>query len=100
MKCVRPAFYLDIAGEELWLLERAGAEVADHWHESLWQTLDFLAAHPHIGRERRDLKHHGIRSWRIKGFERWLILYEIRDDAIVFYRVVPGSMNLSDLSLD
>jgi plasmid stabilization system protein ParE len=60
---VRPAFYLDIAAEELWLLERAGADVADRWHESLWKTIDFLAEHPFIGRERRDLKQAGIRSW-------------------------------------
>ena len=47
---VRPAFYLDIANEELWLLEHAGGEIAERWHESLWKTIDFLEKHPLIGR--------------------------------------------------
>ena|SRR6266496_996099 len=91
---VRPSFYFDIAQEELWLLEHAGAETADRWHESLWATIEFLEQHPLIGRELRDLKHIGIRSWRIKGFERWLIFYGVNDDVLVLYRVVSGTMNL------
>lgn len=94
---VRPAFYLDIAQEELWLLEHAGPEIADRWHESLWKTIEFLDQHPFIGRERRDLKHRGIRSWRLKEFERWLIFYSVRDDVLVLYRVVSGTMNLAEL---
>jgi plasmid stabilization system protein ParE len=91
---VRPAFYLDIAHEELWLLEHAGAEVADRWHESLWETIGFLEQHPFIGRKRRDLKHKEVRSWRVKDFERWLIFYDVRDDVLVLYRVVSGTMDL------
>ena len=91
---VRPAFYFDVAKEELWLLEHAGTEIADRWHESLWNALEFLENHPFIGRERHDLKHRGIRSWRIKDFDRWLIFYGVNDDVIVFYHVVPGTMNL------
>jgi plasmid stabilization system protein ParE len=91
---VRPAFLFDVAREELWLLENAGAEIADKWHEALWNALEFLEKHPLIGRERHDLKHRGIRSWRIKGFDRWLIFYGVNDNAIVFHRVVPGTMNL------
>jgi|SRR2546422_808595 len=97
---VRPAFYLDITETELWLLEHAGADTADRWHESLWKTIEFLEKHPFIGRERRDLKHNGIRSWRIKDFERWLIFYGVRDDAIVLYRVVSGTMNLFKLRFE
>ena len=41
------------------------------------KTIEFLEKHPFIGRERRDLKHHGIRSWRVKDFERWLIFYGV-----------------------
>jgi plasmid stabilization system protein ParE len=98
-KRVRPAFYLDIAQEELWLLEHAGTEVADRWHEALWNTLAFLESNALIGRERHDLRHRGIRSWRIKDFERWLVFYGVQDDVIVFYRVVPGTMNLFNLRL-
>jgi plasmid stabilization system protein ParE len=95
---VRPAFYLDVAQQELWLLEHAGAEIADRWHEALWKTIEFLQRHPLIGRERRDLKHTGIRSWRIKDFGRWLIFYGVRDDILVLYRVASGTMDLAELS--
>ncbi len=97
---VRPAFYLDIEQAELWLLEHAGAEIADRWHEALWGTIVFLGEHPFIGRERRDLKHRGVRSWRIRGFERWLVFYGVRDDVLVLYRVVLAAMNLPLLSFD
>jgi len=84
----------------LWLLEHASSEIADRWHESLWKTIEFLQHHPFIGRERRDLKHKGVRSWRVKDFERWLIFYGVRDDVIVLYRVVSGTTNLLKLRLD
>ena len=49
---IRPAFYHDMEREELWLLEHAGSEIADRWHEKLWHTLAFLQKHPLIGRAR------------------------------------------------
>src|SRR5438034_6436946 len=99
-RLVRPVFYLDIAEAELWLLEHAGAEIADRWHESLWKTIEFLQQHPLLGRERRELRHRGIRSWRVKGYPRWLIFYGVRDDVLVLYRVVSGTMNLLKLRFD
>jgi len=59
---VRPQFYLDIEEEVDWLLTNADAGVAQRWHEAVWQTLELLTAHPHLGRERKDLKQPGIRS--------------------------------------
>lgn len=99
---VRPSFYYDIAREELWLLERAGVETTDLWHESLWETIQFLEKNPFIGRRRRDLKHENIRSWRIKGFERWLVFYEVREreNALILYRVVSGTMDLPQLRFE
>jgi len=97
---VRPALYYDIADTEFWLLERAGTEIADRWHESLWKAIEFLELHPFIGRERRDLKRKGIRSWRVRKFERWLILYGVEDDALVLYRVVSSTMDFPRLKFD
>jgi hypothetical protein len=97
---VRPGFYIDITQEELWLLEHVGSAIADRWHESLWKTIEFLEKHPFIGRERRDLKHRGIRSWRVKGFARWLIFYGVRDEVLVLYRVISGTTHLLKLRLD
>src|SRR5947208_17090516 len=97
---VRPGFYLDITEAELWLLEHAGADKADRWHEALWNTVEFLEHHPLIGRERRDLKHRGVRSWRVKDFERWLIFYLVREDGIIFFRVVSGTIDLPELPFE
>jgi len=97
---VRPAFYHDLEREELWLLEHAGAEVADRWHEAVWSTLDYLTAHPLFGRERRDLKFSGVRSWLVEDFERWVIFYGVRDNNLVFYRIVSGTMKLYALRFD
>ena len=97
---VRPAFYIDIAEEELWLLVNAGTEIADRWHEALWKTIEFLEEHPWIGRQRHDLKYRGVRSWRVKDFERWLVFYSVRGDVLVLYRVVPGTMDLFNIRLE
>jgi plasmid stabilization system protein ParE len=92
---IRPAFYHDMAHEELWLLEHAGAEIADRWHENLWLTLAFLQKHPLVGRARKELKFSGVRSWRVSEFDRWIVFYGVRDNVLVIYRVVSGTMNLS-----
>ena len=96
---VRPRYYEDIAEEVYWLLEKGGPEVAEHWHESVWQTVELLRASPFIGRKRTDLKHPGIRSCRVEHFTRWLVFYGVREDALVLYRVRSGTMNLAALRL-
>jgi plasmid stabilization system protein ParE len=91
----RPRFLLDLAEELLWLKEKAGADVAERWYEALLGTLQFIEKNPHVGRERRDLSPSGIRSWRVRGFPRWLIFYSVTTQKdVVFYRVRSGTMNL------
>ena len=68
--------------------------------QRVWQTMNFLAAHPLFGRERRDLKFPGTRSWLVHDFERWVIFYGVRDKELVFYRVVSGTMNIYALRFD
>jgi plasmid stabilization system protein ParE len=97
----RPRFLLDVAEELTWLNQKAGAEVAEHWYQSLQAAMADLQRHPHLGRERRDLKPEGIRSWRLKQFPRWLIFYSVREDgALVFLRVRYGLMNLGRLRME
>ena len=96
---VRPRFYEDISEELYWLLEKAGLDVAQHWHDSVWQTVELLKTSPFIGRRRPDLKHPGIRSWRVEHFSRWLIFYGVREHALVLYRVRSGTMNLAALKM-
>ena len=95
----RPGFYQDIAREQLRLLEKAGADIAESWRVAVLETIDFLRAYPLAGRERHDLKHLGIRSWRVKRFKRWLIFYGVRDEVLILHRVVYGTMDLPRVEL-
>ena len=90
----RPGFYEDVAREQFRLLERAGPEIAEAWRVALLETIAFLQETPLAGRERQDLKHPGIRSWRVKRFHRWLVFFGVRDDVLVLHRVVYGTMDL------
>jgi plasmid stabilization system protein ParE len=97
----RPRFLKDLAEELTWLKENAGAEVANRWYEALQATIRFIRKNPYVGRERGDLTPIGIRSWRIEGFPRWLILYRVIDERIlIFYRIRSGTMNLVVMTID
>jgi len=96
----RPQFLLDLAGELNWLTQKAGPEVANRWYEALCATTDKLQLHPALGRLRPDLRPEGIRSWRVKGFARWLVFYIDRPEAIVFLRVRQGSMNFAMIEME
>ena len=83
----RPQFLLDLAEELIWLKDKAGADVAEKWYAALIVTVQFIKKNPFVGRERKDLHPAGIRSWRVRGFPRWLIVYAVTSKkAVVFYR--------------
>ena len=96
----RPAFYHDVAREQLWLLEKAGPKIAEEWRVAVLQTIEFLQSYPLAGRERKDLKHPGIRSWRVEKFKRWLIFYAVRDNVVILHRVIYGTMDLPRVAFD
>lgn len=97
----RPRFLLDLAEELAWLNLNAGPDVAERWYQSLIETMHDLQRHPLLGRERRDLKPTGIRSWRVKKFPRWLIFYRVREDeSLIFLRLRYGTMNLTHLRME
>ena len=97
----RPRFLLDLAEELTWLNDKAGAEVAERWYDALLVTVQFIEKNPFIGRERRDLSPAGIRSWRVRGFPRWLIFYAVSSKRrVVFYRVRSGTMNLVIMKME
>ena len=96
----RPRFLLDLAEELIWLREKAGAEIAESWYTAVKKTIQELKKHPYLGRERKDLRPAGIRSWRVSGFPRWLIFYQVDEDkSLTLLRVRQGSMNLTVLRM-
>jgi len=96
---IRPQFYLDVEEEVYWLLTNADASVAQHWHSAVWETIELLKTHPLVGRERKDLKQPGVRSWRVNRFARWLIFYEAQDETLLIYRVRSGFMDLMQIKM-
>jgi plasmid stabilization system protein ParE len=96
----RPRFLLDLAEELTWLRDHAGADVAERWFDALIATIHFIEKNPYVGRERKDLKPDGIRSWRVHDFPRWLIFFAVTSQKeIVFYRLRSGTMNLAALKM-
>lgn len=96
----RPQFYLDLEEEIENLAHRAGPATAARWHSAVARTIRQLTRHPHLGRSRADLKPPGIRSWRVERFRRWLIFYEVREDALVLFRIRYGMMDLPSLEYE
>ncbi len=96
----RPQFLLDLAEELTWLNERAGPGVAERWYQAVLATIEDLKRHPHLGRERLDLKPKGIRFWRVNRFPRWLLFFALREDGLALLRVRYGAMNLVVLKME
>jgi plasmid stabilization system protein ParE len=97
----RPRFLLDLAEELIWLKDKAAAEVAERWYNALLATIQFIEKNPFVGRERKDLSPAGIRSWRLRGFPRWLLFYAVTPkNDVVFFRVRSGTMNLVVMKME
>lgn len=64
-----------------------------------WGGLGNDRTQPLIGRERKDLKQVGIRSWRVNQFARWLIFYEAQGETMVVYRLRSGFMDLMQIQM-
>ncbi len=62
--------------------------------EAAYDSFEFLARNPGIGRRRPDLGFPEIRSWRVDGFRRYLIFYRELPDRIQIWRVLHGARDL------
>ena len=62
--------------------------------EATYDTFEFLARNPGVGRSRSDLDFPEIRSWRVRGFRRYLIFYRVLPGRIQIWRVLHGARDL------
>jgi len=53
----------------------AFTEVATHFEHGTYKLIETLLQHPKMGRMRTDLVPDGIRSFRVPGFDRYLLFY-------------------------
>jgi toxin ParE1/3/4 len=94
---VRPKAWLDIEENMTWLRERADDPTAIRFWQRTQETFAALARQPGQGRPRTDLKPTGLRSWRVNGFEKWLVFYLTGETEVDIIRVRHGMMNLPEI---
>ena len=68
--------------------------VAVRFVEAFKSSVDLLSRMPHLGRLRPDLGAPETRSWRVSGFRKYLIFYEVLPDRLRRLRVLHGARDL------
>jgi toxin ParE1/3/4 len=71
-------------------------DAADRFLESAYATFQELARMPGMGRTRTfpDARLHNLRSFRIQGFENYLIFYAPIQDGVEVFHVLHGARDL------
>ena len=75
-------------------IRRDNPAAARAFLEAAYDTFEFLARNPGIGRRRSDLGFPDVRSWRVDRFRRYLIFYIELPDRIQIWRVLHGARDL------
>lgn len=81
----------------VYLRDHADEETANRFCEQTQQTFEFLAKQPGVGRQRSELKPRGLQTWRVNGFEKWLIFYRHGGSEVEIFRVKHAMMDLPKL---
>ncbi len=80
-------------------LSQENPESARRFLAAIEETIQQLLTIPGLGRVRKYLnpKLKDLRSWRIRGFEKWLVFYRPTDDRIEIVRILHGARDLTPL---
>lgn len=89
----RAAARRDLVDHFVYLAENASVDIAEHFLTQAEASFDELAAQPLMGAplmlKRPELA--GLRKWRVKGFDNYMILYIPRPDGVSIIRVLHAS---------
>jgi toxin ParE1/3/4 len=98
---IRPKVPDDLR-EILGFLDTKSPELADRFAQSVAATLDSLVEMPGKGslKQFRGAKFAGIRSWPVRGFRNYLILYRIVDVGIEVFAITHGARRLHAILKD
>ena len=92
---IRPAARRDLTAHYVYLVENASMDIADRFFENTQSTFTMLAQQPLIGApltlSRKELD--GLRKWRIREFEKFLIFYFPRRDGVSIVRVLHAAQD-------
>jgi toxin ParE1/3/4 len=97
-------FILDPCVEdELWaiwkFIAKDNSDAATSVIEAVHETFQLLAANPGLGRLRefRSSRLRGVRSFRVSGFDNYLIFYRVAAGTLQVLHVYHGARNLESL---
>src|SRR5207244_1926673 len=87
---ILPAADADIDQSFYYLQEQGGLETAFRFVDKLQESLERLRKMPSIGSPRNfaSSRLRGLRQWRVKGFEDYLIFYRVTEERIDVFRVL------------
>ena len=96
---LRPKAGDDLDDQSLYLARKGSPEIGHRFLIAAHETFILLATHPEAGWHPRlkNAELAALRTFRITGFERMLVLYKPRADGVEILRVIHGSRNLDKL---
>ena len=85
----------DLVDDFVYLAEHSGIKTAERFLSSAEESFIDLARHPGMGTalSLRDPKLTGLRKWRVKGFESFLIFYMSRHGGVSIVRVLHAAQD-------
>jgi|ERR1700757_4214232 len=91
----RPAARRDFIIHYVYIAENAGVEVAKRFRQAVESAYAQLARMPRLGApsKLRRKKHSGIRIWRIREFEQYLIVYKPRRGGVGIERLIHAKQD-------
>ena len=87
-------FEADFADLITYFAREVSPELSVRFENRMIQAVELIAGTPEIGRRRKELKPSDLRSFRVEGFDSYLIFYQVRADDVLFIRVLHGAMDL------
>ncbi len=91
----RPAARRDLIAHTACLIENAGEAVADRFLSHAEASFDDLAGQPMMGAKltTRHPALTGMRKWRVKEFDNYLVFYLPRPDGVSIVRVLHAAQD-------
>src|SRR5438067_1568928 len=92
----RPAFFRDLDHCASYIA-KDNPDAARRLIDAAESACQLLLLQPDIGHQERFRRHKDIRSWRVKGFENYLIFYRVTANSVDILRLLHGARDLPTL---
>jgi toxin ParE1/3/4 len=89
----RPAFLRDVTRYAIYIAND-NPDAAERFIIAAEQTCDLLCRQPALGHAEKFRKLIGVRSFRVSGFDNYLIFYCESSDSVEFLRLIHGARDL------